>query len=235
MDPEINQTPVVSQPPAEVPVMPRTRRTWPVVLVVALITALVAGGGVYAYQRSQNATTVDNLQAQIDSLKIQLAASPTPTATPTTTAGASPSPSASGTTACQSSDLSLQLVNNGGGTAGTYYYDLGITNDGKATCTVSGYPTVSQLGSDGSILGKAEHTTLAPSATITLATGQTAYAALGFPVAANFATGVCAAASSLSVTLSGAGTALSLSTADQPNAAYYCPGFSVSALSSTKL
>jgi len=65
-------------------------------VVCALVAALAAGGGVYAYEYHQNSTNQTNLQAQVDSLKSQLAtmnmASPTPTATPTATPSSSATP-----------------------------------------------------------------------------------------------------------------------------------------------
>lgn len=72
----------------------------PIVTSSALIAALVAGGGVYAYEKSQRDTAQANLQSQIDSLKMQVAtkasSSPIATASPlaTATPSATSSPSA---------------------------------------------------------------------------------------------------------------------------------------------
>ena len=56
------------------------------IIVSVLATALVVGGGVYAFQRSQQATSQQNLQSQIDTLKSQLASAnavtPAPSAVP---------------------------------------------------------------------------------------------------------------------------------------------------------
>jgi len=55
-------------------------------VIVAALVALIAGASVYAYEKQQNTTDQNNLQAQINSLKTQLAAAakatPTATATP---------------------------------------------------------------------------------------------------------------------------------------------------------
>jgi hypothetical protein len=206
-------------------------------MVVAgvVVAALVAGGGVFAYEKKQQNDSNKDLQAQIDTLKAQLAASPTPTATASATASpsATPTPTATavGTNACVSDNLKLSLLENGGGTAGTYYTNVVLTNSGTKACTIMGFSKVSLLDKDGKVLGTASNSTTVSSTTLTLDPGKAAYAALGFPDPGNFDAGTCSAAAvNLSVSPPGAGTAL-LTAMTRP----YCPGFSVSAVSATKL
>lgn len=222
---ELPPTPPVEAPaPTQAP----AKKMWATLLAAILIPALIAGGAVYAYQKKQQTTATHDLQAQIDSLKTQLAATPTPTATPTATPAASASPTS--TADCLSS-FTLSLVENGGGTAGTYYYNIALTNAGSQSCTISGFPAASLLSSDGTVLGKATNSTTVTTQSLVVAPGKVVYAALGFPNAGNFDPGTCsAAAATLSVTPPGASKALTT-----PVTRPYCPGFSVSALSATAL
>lgn len=219
---------------SEFPVVAPRPKLWPTLTACVVATALIVGGGVYLYQKHQQDTANQDLQAQIDSLKSQLAAqaTPTPTATPVaspTPTGATPTPTATPIALC--TNLTLSLLDNGGGTAGTYYTNVVLTNAGSTTCTLMGYPNVSLLDAKGAVLGTAANTTSATAATITLTPNKAAYAAVGFPNAGNFEAGTCsAAATNLSVTPPGATTPLLIATT-RP----YCPGFSVSAFSATKL
>lgn len=79
----------------------------PAIVSAVIVSALVAGGGAYAYERSQQTKQSQDLQSQIDSLKAQLAtaqkATPAPTiapvatTTPTATANPTPTPTADAT------------------------------------------------------------------------------------------------------------------------------------------
>lgn len=55
----------------------------PIIVGSVLIAALITGGSVYAYEKSQNNTLQTNLQNQIDNLKKQISTTNTPQATPT--------------------------------------------------------------------------------------------------------------------------------------------------------
>jgi hypothetical protein len=222
-------------------VIPTPRKTWPATLAAILIAALVFGGGVYAYEKKQQTTATQDLQLQINSLKAELAAgTPAPTATPlatakpTATATATPSPTASASAApiaCAASNLVLSLSDTGGGAAGTYYYNIVLTNNTRAACTISGYPAVSMLDADGASLGSAVNSEVVGVKQLTVDAGKAVYAAVGFPNPANFDSGKCsAAAAKMAVTAPNTTTALTI-LLTRP----YCPGFSVSALSATKL
>lgn len=202
---------------SEFPVVAPRPKVWPLLTASILATVLIVGGGVYLFQKHQQNTATQTLQAQVDSLKSQVAAlaSATPIATPVGVC----------------SNLTLSLLDNGGGTAGTYYTNVVLTNAGNTTCTVTGFPKVSLLDAKGVVLGTATNTTSVTATAISLAAGKAAYAAVGFPNADNFEAGKCSvAAKNLSVTPPGATTPLLIATTYP-----YCPGFSVSALSATKL
>jgi len=204
-----------------------------------LITALIVGASVFAYESNQKSDAEQNLQAQINTLQsnlVALKASPSPTVSPSVTPTTSPavtaSPTVSPTTtalsACASSNISA-AVTNPEGTAGTVYYTLTLTNSGSVSCTLEGIPNVSLLDSNAKVLGSATGTTTVAASQITLAPSKSAYTNLGFPDAGNFPDGQCsAAAAKMSITPPNQTTPIIIA-----NTSQYCPGFSVSALVAT--
>jgi hypothetical protein len=206
-------------------------------VLAVVLSAAITGGLVYAVQNKQS----NDLQSQLNDLKTQVAAIPTatatpvalatatPTATPTAAATATPTTAPTATaTAATGCDLKLSTLNNGGGTAGTFYQNIVLTNNGTSTCTLTGYPTVSLLNSAGTTVGNATNSTTVTAKSISIAPGKAAYSAVGFPDSGNFSAGVCKAATTISVTPPGQTTALTVATTRS-----YCPGFSVTALTST--
>ncbi len=72
---------------------PQPNRTVPIIAASVLVAALLTGGGVYTYQKNQATKTQEDLQAQIDSLKSELAIAKQAVATPTSDPTASDSSS----------------------------------------------------------------------------------------------------------------------------------------------
>lgn len=100
---------------------------------------------------------------------------PTSTVTPS-----SATPTTAGVAGCATERLTLSL-GPANGAAGTVYYNLMFRNSSSSPCTLAGYPGVSFLDSSGRQVGEPAQrspTGGAPS-TVTVAPGQTAYAALG--------------------------------------------------------
>ena len=246
MEPEQTPTPTPVSTLTSPSAVAASSKLYSIIAVCIAVAGLIIGGAVFAYESNQQSVDIQSLQDSVTSLKSQLASlqTPVPTVAPTVAPSASPSasasasasPSASATAstaiaACATKNLSLALVNNGGGTAGTTYLNAAVTNKGTATCTLTGYPTVTLLNSAGTSEGKAINSATVASSAITLAAGKTAYAAIGFPTAGNFPTGTCnTATTTLSLTPPNTTTALTVATTYA-----YCPGFSVTAFSATKL
>jgi uncharacterized protein DUF4232 len=67
----------------------------------------------------------------------------------------------------------------GGGTAGTVYYPLELSNVGAAGCTLHGYPGVSAYGGAGKQIGLPARRNGRHGVTVTLPPGATAHAIVG--------------------------------------------------------
>lgn len=118
-------------------------------------------------------------------------ASPRPTGTAESASGApssSPAPDSSAAQApeagpeghhsCTTDELRVSISTDQGA-AGSVYYTLGFTNQGKETCSLSGFPEVSLVDGDGNPVGApATHASEMPGSPATLAPGQSTQAAL---------------------------------------------------------
>jgi hypothetical protein len=93
---------------------------------------------------------------------------------------------------CKTNELVIWLDTQGGGAAGSVYYDLELTNLSSVACTLEGYPGVSAVNLVGHQLGNAarRNTTANPS-TITLSPGATAMAILQLTDAGNYPSSAC--------------------------------------------
>lgn len=93
---------------------------------------------------------------------------------------------------CKTSELVIWLDTQGGGAAGSVYYDLEFTNLSSVACTLEGYPGVSAVNLVGHQLGNAalRNTTATPS-TITLSPGATSMAILQLTDTGNYPSASC--------------------------------------------
>lgn len=123
-------------------------------------------------------------------------------------------------------DLSL-TQGSSSGAAGTIYKNAVITNTGSKSCTLTGYPGVFMLGSDGIQVGNgARANSLYAAAAVTLAPNGKAHTVVAFPQQPNFPPGECSALGS-TMKLYAPGLAAPLTAAWSD---YSCPGFSATAI-----
>lgn len=148
-----------------------------------------------------------------------------PTIRPEQTATATPSasPTTPGIVRCETGNLSL-AINPAGAAAGTHFISIALTNTGKESCLVSGYPGVSLIDAGGNQVGEpAERSQAIPAEDITLKSGESAHALVGLPNYQNFPAGKCA----------GPATGIKVFPPEETDARtealddYACPGFSV--------
>jgi hypothetical protein len=185
-----------------------------VVLIVAVL--LVIAGAIYM-------ATSHHAPAKAVSTP-----SPSPSASPSSSPQTSPSssPVATNITACASQNLAGSIDSTGGGTAGTLWQKVVLTNKGTVTCTLTGFPGVSLVSQASSQLGQPAQRDGSSGQTVTLAPGHAADAPVGFPDTSNFQAGTCSAKSTgLLVYPPGQTAPLTISLVAQ-----YCPGFEVETL-----
>jgi hypothetical protein len=128
---------------------------------------------------------------------------------------------------CTTENLKL-TAGQQNGAAGTIYQHMALTNTGKKSCTMAGYPTAFLFGNDGYALGNSAAAQAQPApAVITLAPGETAHTVLGYPQAGNFPPGQCTAAKSTSLKLYPPSSITPLTTSLE---VAWCPGFSETAM-----
>jgi len=100
-------------------------------------------------------------------------------------------PKTSVSTSCNADELSL-VSNVDGGAAGTIAYNLVLTNTGKRTCTMYGFPGVSLVNDNGNQIGSpADRATGYSEPTLTLAPGAQVKAMAFMPQEGNFDPGTC--------------------------------------------
>jgi len=129
--------------------------------------------------------------------------------------------------ACTTENLKL-TAGQQNGAAGTIYQHVALTNTGKKSCTMAGYPTAFLYGSDGHALGNSAAAQPQPApSVITLASGETAHTVLGYPQAGNFPPGICTTAKSTTLNLYPPSNTAALTT---PLEIAWCPGFSETAM-----
>ena len=177
-------------------------------VIVLLVLIILSGAGYWVWQRNHKDTNSKS-------------SSGSGTSQSSSTSGSAAAPSV-----CDPKNLSLSKGSSEG-TAGTIYTHAVVTNNGSATCTLTGYAAAFLTGGDGSVLGggAAANSLNTPTA-VSLSHGGTAHVVLGFPEPGNFDSGACSTSSAnLQLWLPGAVAALS--TAWQ---AQSCPGFSVTAI-----
>jgi len=94
---------------------------------------------------------------------------------------------------CNADELSLATAPAAGGaSAGTFHYDLILTNTGKRTCTLFGYPGVSFVNDNGNQIGNpADRETGQAEAKQTLAPGAKVKSTINVPDPGNFPDGSC--------------------------------------------
>jgi hypothetical protein len=114
-------------------------------------------------------------------------------------AGAAVAPHAAN---CATSQLTVWIGLPGGAAAGSFYYELELSNTGTTTCQLYGYPGVSALSGSGAQLGSPASwdSGFTPS-TVVLAPGATSHVVLRIADVYNYPAADCApaAASSLRI------------------------------------
>ncbi|MFI5240134.1 MAG: DUF4232 domain-containing protein [Candidatus Saccharimonadia bacterium] len=176
-----------------------------IVLVLIVLAAIAFGVFLVLHNRSASTTVSSNSS---------LTTSPSPT--PAT------SPPSSGISGCVTTSLSASLAATSSA-AGTTYKNLILTNVGKLSCTLVGYPGVSLVDASGNQLGSPATRSGSSGAAVTLAPNGEASAILSFPDPGVLPVGKCSAAAT-NLRVYPPNQTASIDVADNDQA---CPGFLV--------
>jgi predicted small lipoprotein YifL len=222
MDDSTNTNTYMSSPPTPEPKKKTGKVILWVLLVLVLIAGGVAGGYYYANMNKNSEVEAAKQSAKADADKqaaatIKKAASDAEVKTQAKT----------GTdTTCNADELGLAVAPSANSGAGTIVYDLTLTNMGKRTCTLGGFPGVSLVNANGNMIGlPAERAKNYTEKKLTLAPNAKVKAEMATANSANFSDGQCkeGAAKIRVYPPSDAGY---LSVASP--VASWCPGFSIS-------
>ncbi|HJP80909.1 MAG TPA: DUF4232 domain-containing protein [Candidatus Saccharimonadales bacterium] len=198
-------------------------------IVVGVVVALVAGlGGGYVLgqiNKEQEISTAKQAAADEAKAQAQAQASAPKKDDDKTPAEKAP-PKVVTDPTCNADELSLSFEPGSDSGAGTLAYNIILTNSGKRTCTLYGFPGVSLVNDNGNLIGSpAERATNYTKATQSLAPGAKVKSVLSIANEANFSGGECkAGATRLRVYPPNDTGYISVAT----SISSWCPGFVVS-------
>jgi hypothetical protein len=172
--------------------MNRARLVSGVLVPCALVLGTVAACSSSQEESTVTATPSPTAASPTTDASPTTAVSASTAAEPTTTSATSVAP-AGGPGTCTGEMLSGQIVEGGGGAAGHTGVRIEFTNTSSQSCSMHGFPGVSFVGdNNGTQIGApAQRESGAPEATVDLAPGRTAYAALLIANAQNYDAATC--------------------------------------------
>jgi len=164
-----------------------------ILLVVILITATAFC--VYTWQQSQFSGQKKDLESQLAAAKLAYDTEKKSSASDTSRPAHELTPPKVATeTTCNADELTLSLAEGDGGGAGTLNQLIVLTNAGKRTCILGGFPGVSLVNDNGNQIGSpAERAKNYTEKKVTLKPGNQAKATVSFQDQGNFDAGTCKA------------------------------------------
>ncbi|HMI09407.1 MAG TPA: DUF4232 domain-containing protein [Candidatus Saccharimonadales bacterium] len=224
MDMNEEDTTTQYTPPPSQPAPKKGKKAGKVLGIILLILVLMAGtaAGVYMWQQNE----LNDQKADFDSKLAAAQAEKTP-AKETRPAQELTPPKVATETTCNADELTLSLTNGDGGGAGTLNQVLVLTNSGKRTCTLVGFPGVSLVNDNGNQIGSpADRSKNYTEKTLTLKPAETAKATVVYSEQGNFEPGTCkTGATKLRVYPPNDTGYLSIAS---PMITAWCPGFETS-------
>lgn len=156
-------------------------------IVLILVLMAAAAAGVYMWQQNE----LSKKQQDFDS-KLAAAKAEKPPVNETRPAQEKTPPKVATETTCNADELTLSVTNGDGGGAGTLNQVLVLTNAGKRTCTLVGFPGVSLVNDNGNQIGSpAERSKSYAEKSLSLKPAATAKATISYSEQGNFPAGTC--------------------------------------------
>lgn len=163
-------------------------------LLLLLLAAGLGGGYFYGQMNKQQEIDAAKAQATTDAQEAAKKNQNSNTSSNNSNAQASTAPAKTATeTTCNADELSLTTTASSSGSgAGTLAYDLILTNTGKRTCILGGFPGVSLVNDNGNMIGSpADRAKNYEEKKLTLAPNTKVKATLSTANPANFSDGQC--------------------------------------------
>lgn len=179
-------------PPAFQPTPKKKGKAGKVIGLILLILVLMAAAaaGVYMWKQNELAAQKKDYDSKLAAAEVKKET--TPTADTNRPTHEQTPPKTETSTTCNADELTLTLENGDGGGAGTTNQMVVLTNSGKRTCTLFGFPGVSLVNDNGNQIGKpADRAKNYTEKTVTLAPTKQAKATLSFEDPSNFDAGEC--------------------------------------------
>jgi len=228
---EESQTSFTAPQPAEPPKPPvkRSRKTGKILGVVLLILVLVTGSaaGVYFWQQNELSAQKKNFESQLAAAQAGSDATQQSPANDSRPAHEQTPPKTGTETTCNADELSLSLAESNGSGAGTLAISIVLTNTGKRTCILGGYPGVSLVNDNGNQIGSpADRMKNATEKKVTLNPNGQAKATVTYHDEGNYDAGTCKEGATKLRVYPPNDTGYLSVTSPMINA--WCPGFEVS-------
>ncbi len=189
------RVPSYQQSPSPMPV--KRHRIWKVVGLIFLTLVLMGAtaAGVYLWQQNELAAQKKQYDDKLAAAEAKSNSGNEQSASPETSdrpAHEQTPPKTESSSTCNADELTLSLAQGDGGGAGTLNQLVVLTNAGKRTCTLFGFPGVSLVNDNGNQIGSpAERTKNYTEKTVTLKPSEQAIATVNFQDPSNYPTGTC--------------------------------------------
>jgi hypothetical protein len=224
MDMNEEDTTTQYTPPAPQPAPKKSNKAGKVLGMILLILVLMAAtaAGIYMWKQNELATQKKDFDSKLAAAQ----AEKTPAADSRPAQELTP-PKVATETTCNADELTLTLTNGDGGGAGTLNQMIVLTNVGKRTCTLVGFPGVSLVNDNGNQIGSpADRAKNNTEKSITLKPAAQSKATVSYSDPGNFPAGTCkTGATKLRVYPPNDTGYLSIAS---PMITAWCPGFETS-------
>jgi uncharacterized protein DUF4232 len=195
-------------------------------LLLILILMAATAAGIYMWKQNELTAQKKDFDSKLAAAQAEKSTDKTPTADSRPAHELTPPKVATAST-CNADELTLSLTNGDGGGAGTINQVAVLTNSGKRTCTLFGFPGVSLVNDNGNQVGSpADRAKNYTEKTVTLKPTEKAKAVISFSDPGNFEAGKCkTGATKLRVYAPNDTGYLSVAS---PMITAWCPGFATS-------
>ena len=143
-------------PPTFQPTTPKKSKKAGKILGIILLVLVLMGAtaaGIYMWKQNELNAQKKDFDSQLAAAQAEKASDDETPAADSRPAHELTPPKVATTTTCNADELTLSLANADGGGAGTLNQMVVLTNSGKRTCTLFGFPGISLVNDNGNQIG----------------------------------------------------------------------------------